>query len=92
MSKIVFKQEMRENFEVVHVMKNVICVTSFKIGILNNLLKCLFLRSIRWLDRCIKAHNKTDTQNLFGIVQGGLNKDLRTRCAQGMYVCIMTTL
>ncbi|CAD5114432.1 DgyrCDS3564 [Dimorphilus gyrociliatus] len=41
-------------------------------------------RSIRWLDRCIKAHKKTETQNLFAIVQGGLNPELRRQCAQEM--------
>lgn len=25
-------------------------------------------RSVRWLDRCIKAHKKPDQQNLFGII------------------------
>eukprot|EP00835_Amoeboradix_gromovi_P006145 NODE_671_length_5354_cov_0.091722.p3 type:complete len:242 gc:universal NODE_671_length_5354_cov_0.091722:2275-3000(+) len=29
--------------------------------------------SIRWLDRCLKAHNNPLTQSLFPIVQGGLN-------------------
>jgi tRNA-guanine transglycosylase len=30
-------------------------------------------RSVRWLDRCITAHSKPHIQNLFGIVQGGLD-------------------
>ncbi|CAL8469347.1 g8888 [Coccomyxa elongata] len=34
-------------------------------------------RTTRWIDRCIKAHARTHEQNLFAIVQGGLNKDLR---------------
>jgi queuine tRNA-ribosyltransferase len=25
-------------------------------------------RSVRWLDRCIKAHKNPDKQNLFGII------------------------
>ncbi|KAK7053290.1 hypothetical protein VNI00_003916 [Paramarasmius palmivorus] len=44
-------------------------------------------RSIRWLDRCIKHHNasgKADTQNLFAIVQGGLDPELRDRCVDAM--------
>jgi len=44
-------------------------------------------RSIRWLDRCIKKHEdsgKKATQNLFAIVQGGLNPDLRDRCLDAM--------
>ena len=34
-------------------------------------------RTIRWLDRCIAAHQNPSDQNLFGIVQGGLDPDLR---------------
>ncbi|XP_078686700.1 queuine tRNA-ribosyltransferase catalytic subunit 1-like [Branchiostoma floridae x Branchiostoma belcheri] len=41
-------------------------------------------RSIRWLDRCMKAHKRTDCQNLFGIVQGGLDPELRKICVQEM--------
>lgn len=41
-------------------------------------------RSIRWLDRCIGAHKKQDTQNLFAIIQGGLNTDLRKKCVEEM--------
>ncbi|KAF5385832.1 hypothetical protein D9615_002244 [Tricholomella constricta] len=44
-------------------------------------------RSIRWLDRCIAHHRssgKEDTQNLFAIVQGGLDPQLRDRCLDEM--------
>ncbi|CAG8436211.1 7101_t:CDS:2 [Funneliformis caledonium] len=41
-------------------------------------------RSIRWLDRCINAHKKPESQNLFAIIQGGLNMDLRTKCIEEM--------
>lgn len=41
-------------------------------------------RSIRWLDRCIKAHRYPNKQNLFGIVQGGLQPDLRRQCIKGI--------
>lgn len=44
-------------------------------------------RSIRWLDRCIaihKASGKANQQNLFAIVQGGLNHDLRDKCLDDM--------
>lgn len=41
-------------------------------------------RSVRWLDRCIAAHAKPDTQNLFCIIQGGLDLDLRRECARAM--------
>lgn len=38
-------------------------------------------RSVRWLDRCIAAHTRTDDQALFGIVQGSVWEDLRRRSA-----------
>ncbi|RZC87801.1 hypothetical protein C5167_028253 [Papaver somniferum] len=39
-------------------------------------------RTIRWIDRCIAAHKRPDEQNLFGIVQGGLDPDLRDICVK----------
>ncbi|KAJ2665074.1 Queuine tRNA-ribosyltransferase catalytic subunit 1 [Coemansia sp. RSA 1200] len=39
-------------------------------------------RSVRWLDRSIKAHKRPTEQNLFPIVQGGLDERLRTISAQ----------
>ncbi|KAJ2784575.1 Queuine tRNA-ribosyltransferase catalytic subunit 1 [Coemansia javaensis] len=39
-------------------------------------------RSVRWLDRSIKAHRRPTEQNLFPIVQGGLDPRLRTLSAQ----------
>ena len=41
-------------------------------------------RSIRWLDRCIAAHQKPDRQNLFCIIQGGLDLGLRRTCCAEM--------
>ncbi|KAI5845351.1 queuine tRNA-ribosyltransferase [Tricharina praecox] len=53
-------------------------------------------RSIRWLDRCITEHLKVppsstsptatyaDTQNLFCIIQGGLDLALRKECCEEM--------
>lgn len=41
-------------------------------------------RSVRWLDRCIAAHKKPDSQNLFCIIQGGLDLDLRRICTREM--------
>jgi queuine tRNA-ribosyltransferase len=41
-------------------------------------------RSIRWLDRCIKAHERPSEQNLFPIIQGGLNPELRKQCCAEM--------
>jgi len=37
-------------------------------------------RTVRWLDRCLAAHQRKDQQNLFAIVQGGLNDELRNYC------------
>ncbi|XP_051188194.1 uncharacterized protein [Lolium perenne] len=41
-------------------------------------------RTLRWIDRCISAHKKPDVQNLFGIVQGGLDPVLRDICVRGL--------
>lgn len=41
-------------------------------------------RSVRWLDRCIAAHKNTDRQNLFCIIQGGLDLDMRRECCTEM--------
>lgn len=37
-------------------------------------------RTVRWIDRCIAAHSRKDEQSLFGIVQGGLDMELREFC------------
>ncbi|XP_013776463.2 queuine tRNA-ribosyltransferase catalytic subunit 1-like [Limulus polyphemus] len=39
-------------------------------------------RTIRWLDRCIKSHQKPQKQNIFPIVQGGLDSELRKKCVE----------
>jgi len=41
-------------------------------------------RSIRWLDRCVDAHQYPERQNLFCIIQGGLDLDLRRKCCVEM--------
>lgn len=41
-------------------------------------------RSIRWLDRCIAAHKNPTTQNLFCIIQGGLDLAMRKECCEEM--------
>ncbi|KAL0480622.1 tRNA-guanine transglycosylase [Acrasis kona] len=41
-------------------------------------------RTLRWMDRCIASHKKQSTQNLFGIVQGGLDPHLREICLEGL--------
>lgn len=42
------------------------------------------LRTIRWLDRCILAHQKPNEQALFPIVQGGTDLQLRTECINAL--------
>lgn len=47
-------------------------------------------RTLRWIDRCIAAHKRPTEQNLFGIVQGGLDVSpggLRDQCLE---VCATT--
>lgn len=39
-------------------------------------------RTTRWAKRCKEAHKNPDTQGLFGIVQGGMYKDLREQSAK----------
>ena len=41
-------------------------------------------RTTRWALRCKEAHTTTDKQGLFGIVQGGFFKDLRTQSAKDL--------
>lgn len=44
-------------------------------------------RSVRWLDRCIAAHKRPHDQNLFAIIQGGLDVSpggLREQCLEAM--------
>lgn len=44
-------------------------------------------RSVRWLDRCIAHHEQSgrnNVQNLFAIVQGGLDTKLRDFCLDEM--------
>lgn len=38
-------------------------------------------RTLRWAKRCKDAHKNTEKQALFGIVQGGVYRDLRIQCA-----------
>jgi len=39
---------------------------------------------LRWLDRCLKAHKRPKDQNIFPIVQGGLDPELREKCLKEM--------
>lgn len=39
-------------------------------------------RTVRWIDRCVDAHVRKGEQSLFGIVQGGLDGELRAMCCR----------
>ena len=41
-------------------------------------------RTLRWLDRCVGVHMYPNKQALFGIVQGGLQPNLRQMCVEGI--------
>ena len=41
-------------------------------------------RTLRWLERCVRAHARSQDQALFGIVQGATNLDLRRRSVEGV--------
>ena len=41
-------------------------------------------RTTRWAYRCKQAHKNTEKQGLFGIVQGGMYKDLREKSAKDL--------
>ena len=41
-------------------------------------------RTTRWAKRCKDYHKNTDNQGLFGIVQGGMYKDLREQSAKDL--------
>jgi queuine tRNA-ribosyltransferase len=38
-------------------------------------------RTLRWAETCLAAHERQIDQSLFGIVQGGVDLNLRTECA-----------
>ena len=41
-------------------------------------------RTLRWMDRCMKAHGRAHDQALFGIVQGSTFPELREACAASL--------
>jgi queuine tRNA-ribosyltransferase len=47
-----------------------------------NYVKNSLERTTRWAKRCKEAHKNPDTQGLFGIIQGGMYKDLREQSAK----------
>lgn len=47
-----------------------------------NYVKASLERTTRWLKRCKDAHQQTHKQSLFGIMQGGMYRDLRRQSAE----------
>lgn len=47
-----------------------------------NYVKNSLERTTRWLKRCKEFHKNTEQQSLFGIMQGGMYKDLRKQSAE----------
>jgi len=41
-------------------------------------------RTLRWMERCVKAHRRPEDQALFGIVQGSVYPELRAECAASL--------
>jgi queuine tRNA-ribosyltransferase len=41
-------------------------------------------RTLSWLERCLKAHQRGEEQALFGIVQGSVYEHLRVSCARSL--------
>jgi queuine tRNA-ribosyltransferase len=41
-------------------------------------------RTLSWIERCMKAHQRPNDQALFGIVQGSTYPDLRRSCAEAL--------
>jgi len=41
-------------------------------------------RTLRWAERCVRAHARPGEQALFGIVQGSVYPELRERCARAL--------
>jgi queuine tRNA-ribosyltransferase len=41
-------------------------------------------RTIRWARACKESHARSDEQSLFGIAQGGLDAELRAKCAAAL--------
>lgn len=66
--------------DVIMQLDDVIATTSSDVGRMREAME----RSIRWLDRCIAAHKESDRQNLFCIIQGGLDPEMRRYCCTEM--------
>jgi queuine tRNA-ribosyltransferase len=47
-------------------------------------MKASIERTYRWLERCLRAHQRPQQQALFAIVQGGIYEDLRAAAAESL--------
>ena len=53
-------------------------------GVSHETMKASIERTYRWLERCLRAHQRPQEQALFAIVQGGIYEDLRAAAAQSL--------
>ncbi len=53
-------------------------------GVSHETMKASIERTYRWLERCLRAHQRPQQQALFAIVQGGIYEDLRAAAAQSL--------
>ena len=53
-------------------------------GVSHETMKASIERTYRWLERCLRAHQRPQEQALFAIVQGGIYEDLRAAAAESL--------
>ncbi|NCQ96725.1 MAG: tRNA guanosine(34) transglycosylase Tgt [Microcystis wesenbergii Mw_QC_B_20070930_S4] len=53
-------------------------------GVSHETMKASIERTYRWLERCLRAHQRPQQQALFAIVQGGIYEDLRVTAAESL--------
>ncbi|MCA2619157.1 MULTISPECIES: tRNA guanosine(34) transglycosylase Tgt [unclassified Microcystis] len=53
-------------------------------GVSHETMKASIERTYRWLERCLRAHQRPQQQALFAIVQGGIYADLRAAAAESL--------
>ncbi|MCZ8189590.1 MAG: tRNA guanosine(34) transglycosylase Tgt [Microcystis sp. LE19-338.1B] len=53
-------------------------------GVTHETMKASIERTYRWLERCLRAHQRPQQQALFAIVQGGIYEDLRAAAAESL--------
>jgi len=53
-------------------------------GVSHETMKASIERTYRWLERCLRAHQRPQQQALFAIVEGGIYEDLRAAAAESL--------